>query len=138
MRRVFRDGIGPSMVAGFAEPVVGGLDGFEDWIRGTALRAGGDFVLRSLSLLFQLIEDVLWDWQCGDGLGSIKLIGGDVDLYVADSCLKPGNDEAGIRTLNPGLDACAPQHLASSCGVEGLAAAESDFPRVVARSAVIG
>ena len=122
------------MVAGFAEPVVGGLDGFENWIRCAALRAGGEVVFRRFRFFFQLFDDFLWDWLLDDHPSLIELVGTDVDLDVANAELIPGNYKLRAGPLNPGVYAGSAQHLGTSGGfVEGFAAAESDFPGVVDR-----
>lgn len=66
-------GIGPGVAAGFAEPVVGGFNGFEGGVFGTAFGTGGDFVSCGGLEFFHLVEDVLRDGLRCDGAGLIEL-----------------------------------------------------------------
>jgi hypothetical protein len=54
----------------------------------------------------------LWDGLQYDRAGFFKLIGGDVDLDVADAYLEPRHNRSRTWALNPALDSGATQHLA--------------------------
>src|SRR6185503_17507575 len=93
----FGDGIGPRVVAGFAEPIVGGLNGFEDGVGCAAMGAGGEFVLRRVLQFAFFLENVLPDWLLENVPCVLKLIGCDDDLGAGCFAILR-------RSLNPTLE----------------------------------
>jgi hypothetical protein len=130
LRGVLRHRIRPCVIAGFAQPGIGGLYGLERRVRRAALWADRQFVRRRCFQFLLLVKDVLRNGLGSDELSLIELVGSDQNAGAAPSraagCLNPGVDP---RTLKHRRDVA---HLDG-----GFAVTEGDLPCVMVRSVVL-